>query len=39
MAHKELKYAEEARGALQAARWVVGKKGFYEFGDIVFDGR
>ena len=28
-----------ARGALQAARWVVGKKGFYEFGDIVFDGR
>ena len=26
-----------ARGALQAARWVVGKKGFYEFGEIVFD--
>jgi 4-hydroxy-tetrahydrodipicolinate reductase len=25
-----------ARGALQAARWIVGKKGFYEFGDIVF---
>jgi 4-hydroxy-tetrahydrodipicolinate reductase len=25
-----------ARGALQAARWVVGKKGFYEFADIVF---
>jgi len=25
-----------ARGALQAARWVVGKKGLYEFGDIVF---
>ena len=25
-----------ARGALQAARWVVGKKGFYEFGEIVF---
>jgi 4-hydroxy-tetrahydrodipicolinate reductase len=25
-----------ARGALQAAKWVVGKKGFYEFGDIVF---
>lgn len=25
-----------ARGALQAARWVVGKQGFYEFGDIVF---
>jgi 4-hydroxy-tetrahydrodipicolinate reductase len=25
-----------ARGALQAARWVVGKKGFHEFGDIIF---
>jgi 4-hydroxy-tetrahydrodipicolinate reductase len=25
-----------ARGALQAARWVIGKTGFYEFGDIVF---
>lgn len=25
-----------ARGALQAARWVVGKKGFHEFADIVF---
>ena len=25
-----------ARGALQAARWVVGKKGFHEFGEIVF---
>lgn len=25
-----------ARGALQAAGWVVGKKGFHEFGDIVF---
>jgi 4-hydroxy-tetrahydrodipicolinate reductase len=25
-----------ARGALTAARWVVGKKGFHEFGDIVF---
>lgn len=25
-----------ARGALLAARWVVGKKGFYEFGEIVF---
>jgi len=25
-----------ARGALKAARWVVGKKGFYEFGDIAF---
>jgi 4-hydroxy-tetrahydrodipicolinate reductase len=25
-----------ARGALQAAKWVVGKKGFHEFGDILF---
>ena len=25
-----------ARGALRAARWIVGKKGFYEFADIVF---
>ena len=25
-----------ARGALQAAQWVVGKKGFHEFGDIIF---
>ncbi|HWB84796.1 MAG TPA: dihydrodipicolinate reductase C-terminal domain-containing protein [Bryobacteraceae bacterium] len=25
-----------ARGALQAARWVIGKKGFYEFAEIVF---
>ncbi len=25
-----------ARGALQAARWVAGKKGFYEFSEIVF---
>jgi 4-hydroxy-tetrahydrodipicolinate reductase len=28
-----------ARGALQAARWVVGKKGWFEFRDILFDGR
>jgi len=26
-----------ARGALKAAQWVVGKKGFHEFGDIVFE--
>jgi len=26
-----------ARGALQAAQWIAGKKGFYEFGDIVFE--
>ena len=25
-----------ARGALQAARWIVGKKGLYEFSQIVF---
>jgi len=25
-----------ARGALKAAQWVAGKKGFYEFGEIVF---
>ena len=25
-----------ARGALQAAQWIVGKKGFYEFADILF---
>jgi 4-hydroxy-tetrahydrodipicolinate reductase len=26
-----------ARGALRAAQWVVGKKGFYEFSEIVFE--
>jgi 4-hydroxy-tetrahydrodipicolinate reductase len=25
-----------ARGALQAARWVIGKKGWFEFRDILF---
>lgn len=25
-----------ARGALEAARWVIGKKGFFEFRDILF---
>ena len=25
-----------ARGALQAAQWIVGKKGFYEFSEILF---
>ena len=25
-----------ARGALQAAQWVVGKKGFHEFSEILF---
>jgi len=25
-----------AQGALRAAKWLVGKKGFYQFGDIVF---
>ncbi len=27
-----------ARGALQAARWVAGKKGVYEFADVLFSG-
>ena len=26
-----------ARGAMQAARWIIGKKGFHEFSDIVFE--
>ncbi|HUA61073.1 MAG TPA: dihydrodipicolinate reductase C-terminal domain-containing protein [Verrucomicrobiae bacterium] len=26
-----------ARGALQAARWVIGKKGFFEFGETLFE--
>jgi 4-hydroxy-tetrahydrodipicolinate reductase len=26
-----------ARGALQAARWIAGKKGFYEFREILFE--
>jgi len=25
-----------AQGALVGARWIVGKKGFYEFGDVIF---
>jgi 4-hydroxy-tetrahydrodipicolinate reductase len=25
-----------ARGALKAAQWVIGKKGFFQFGDILF---
>ncbi|MCX6607514.1 MAG: 4-hydroxy-tetrahydrodipicolinate reductase [Acidobacteria bacterium] len=28
-----------ARGALQAANWIVGKKGFYEFSEILFGAR
>ena len=28
-----------ARGALKAARWVVGKRGFYEFSDVLFNHR
>lgn len=27
-----------ARGALKAAQWVVGRKGFHEFSEIVFSG-
>ena len=26
-----------ARGALKAAQWILGKQGFYEFADIVFE--
>jgi 4-hydroxy-tetrahydrodipicolinate reductase len=26
-----------ARGALKAAQWIVGRKGFFEFGDALFD--
>ncbi|HLI86049.1 MAG TPA: dihydrodipicolinate reductase C-terminal domain-containing protein [Bryobacteraceae bacterium] len=26
-----------ARGALQAAQWIIGKKGFYEFSDMVLE--
>lgn len=28
-----------ARGAMEAARWVIGKRGFHEFSEIVFDGQ
>jgi len=28
-----------ARGALQAAKWVIGRKGFFEFADIIFSHR
>jgi 4-hydroxy-tetrahydrodipicolinate reductase len=28
-----------ARGAMKAAGWVVGRRGFYEFADVVFDER
>jgi 4-hydroxy-tetrahydrodipicolinate reductase len=27
-----------ARGALKAAQWIIGKKGFYEFADVVLTG-
>jgi 4-hydroxy-tetrahydrodipicolinate reductase len=27
-----------ARGALKAAQWLVGKKGFYEFSEVLFGG-
>ena len=26
-----------ARGALKAAQWVIGKNGFYEFGEVLFE--
>jgi 4-hydroxy-tetrahydrodipicolinate reductase len=28
-----------ARGALKAARWVAGKRGFFEFSEVLFGGR
>lgn len=28
-----------ARGALQAAQWIAGKTGFYEFGEVLFAGK
>lgn len=28
-----------ARGALQAAKWIAGKQGCYEFGEILFGGK
>lgn len=28
-----------ARGALQAAKWVVGKKGFHDFSEVIFQGQ
>lgn len=27
-----------ARGALKSAQWIIGRKGFYEFSDILFGG-
>jgi 4-hydroxy-tetrahydrodipicolinate reductase len=27
-----------ARGALKAAQWIIGRKGFHEFGDVLFGG-
>jgi 4-hydroxy-tetrahydrodipicolinate reductase len=27
-----------ARGALTAAKWLIGKKGWFEFSDVLFDG-
>jgi 4-hydroxy-tetrahydrodipicolinate reductase len=28
-----------ARGALQAAKWIIGKQGFYEFSDVLFSSK
>lgn len=28
-----------ARGALQAAKWIVGKQGFYEFSEVLFSSK
>jgi 4-hydroxy-tetrahydrodipicolinate reductase len=27
-----------ARGALKAAQWIIGREGFFEFGDVLFGG-
>ena len=27
-----------ARGALKAAQWIIGRKGFFEFSDVLFGG-
>src|SRR6202035_2316882 len=28
-----------ARGALKAAQWIMGRKGFFEFSEVLFQGR
>jgi len=36
VALRKLRQSHDARGALEAAQWIAGKKGFYEFGEIAF---